>query len=101
MTVNDELDDLRERLYVLEADVTALKARNARVEGDKAWETSRFRVALLSLLTYAVTALIFWLIAVPHPLRNAAVPAIAFCLSTQSLPHVKSWWLARRNAGGS
>lgn len=98
MTAEDEFGELRGRLTALEAEVAALKARNARVEGDKAWEVSTFRVVLLAALTYAVTAVVFWLIAVPHPFRNALVPSIAYYLSTRSLPYVKRWWNARLRA---
>ena len=37
--------------------ITAIEARNKRVEGDKAWETSYARRALLVAFTYASISL--------------------------------------------
>ena len=59
-----------------------LEARNKRVEGDKAWETSWTRRLSIMLLTYLVV--VFYLHFVVHisPLINALVPVIGFFLST-------------------
>lgn len=83
------------RLTALEAEIAALKLRNERVEGDKAWETSALRVRLLAGFTFVVTAAVFWLIAAPHPLRNACVPSLAYLLSTWTIPFVKRRFLQR------
>jgi hypothetical protein len=89
-------ENLSARLALVEAELTQLRQRNIRVEADKAWETSYTRVVFLLCLTYMVTASVFWLITVPHPLRNALIPTVGYWLSTQSLPYVKKWWLRRR-----
>ena len=88
---------LNDRLDALECEVELLKQRNARVELDKAWETSLTRRSTLIILTYFVTAIVFWLIGVENYLRNALVPALAFLLSTLTLPVVRAIWA--KNAG--
>jgi len=77
----------------LEARVAKIEKRNARVEADKAWETSYTRRALLALFTYLAIGIYFSAIGVPNPWLNAIVPAVAFMLSTLSLPFFKKIWL--------
>ena len=91
-----QIGNIEERLKSIEESICLIQARNERVEGDKAWETSFFRVALVTVLTYCVIAFVFLAIGVEQYLVNACIPAIGYFLSTQSLPFVKSWWLARR-----
>ena len=67
--------------------------RNARVEADKAWETSKTRRVLIALLTYGVVVVFLLVIDAPNPFLAALVPAAGFVLSTLSLPFIKSWWL--------
>lgn len=71
-----------------------IRERNARVEADKAWETSVTRRGIISLFTYAVVVLFLVLIDAPNPWLNALVPAGAYVLSTLTLPFIKKWWLA-------
>lgn len=77
----------------LEARVAAIEQRNARVEADKAWETSYMRRGLLALFTYLAIGIYFSAINVSNPWLNAIVPAAAFMLSTLTLPFFKDWWL--------
>ncbi|HWB38697.1 MAG TPA: hypothetical protein VG604_00460 [Candidatus Saccharimonadales bacterium] len=80
----------------LEDRIAKLEARNNRVEGDKAWETSWFRRVSIALLTYIVV--VFYLHFVVHisPWINALVPVIGYTLSTLTIARLKSWWLSRR-----
>lgn len=80
----------------LEERIQKLEARNRRVEGDKAWETSWFRRLSIMALTYIVVA--FYLRYVVHidPWINALVPVIGFIVSTLTLSLLKDWWLKRR-----
>ena len=80
----------------LQAEIAEIQARNARVEKDKAWETSWFRKILIAVLTYAVIVIFFFFAELPKPFINAIVPAIAFLLSTMSVSVFKKWWLGRR-----
>ncbi len=79
----------------LERRLTEIERRNARVELDKAWETSGARIFFVALMTYAVAVLAFWMLANPLPFLNAIVPTCGFVLSVQSLPVIKKFWLRK------
>ena len=85
-----------ETLQALGKRVAAVEARNARVEADKAWETSWTRRGLLVLFTYLAVGAYLAAIGVKDAWLNAIVPAVAFMLSTLTLPYFKGIWLARR-----
>ncbi|TSC97029.1 MAG: Uncharacterized protein Greene101449_1332 [Candidatus Peregrinibacteria bacterium Greene1014_49] len=79
-----------------ETDITAILERNKRVELDKAWEVSLTRRGFIALLTYGITALLFWMNGLPRPLLQALIPAMAYVLSTLSLPWLKRWWMGEK-----
>ncbi len=91
-----KLDDCASKLEQLQLEIAHIQQRNACVEMDKAWETSRLRVVFLILLTYVVTATVFWSIGSPNPFLNALIPTTGYYLSTLSLPIVKKWWIQRK-----
>jgi len=70
-----------------------IKERNARVEADKAWETSFTRRAIIAIMTYLIVVLFLFMINAPKPWLNALVPTAGFILSTLTLPYFKKWWL--------
>ena len=76
----------------LEKEVGQIKERNKKVEADKAWETSKTRRGLLVLFTYLAIGFYFQAIGLEKPWLNAIVPAIAFLLSTLTLPFFKDLW---------
>lgn len=78
---------------VTDNDITEIKSRNARVEADKAWETSATRKILILVITYMLATLVMWLINVPYPHLNAIIPTLGFFLSTLSLGFVKNYWI--------
>ncbi len=80
-------------LESLQRDIDQIKARNQRVEADKAWETSLARKGLIMLLTYIVVVSFFLIAKLSNPWINALVPSLAFFLSTLSVPVVKKWWM--------
>jgi hypothetical protein len=80
-------------MATLQEEVEALKERNRRVEIDKGWETSLTRRALLMLFTYLAIGFYLNVINVPDPWLNAIVPAVAFMLSTLTLPFFKQMWI--------
>ena len=82
-----------EEIQELKKDVEEIKNRNKRVEADKAWETSYARRALLVAFTYLAIGAYLQIIAVPQPWLNAIIPAVAFMLSTLTLPFFKNLWL--------
>ena len=77
----------------LQLEIERIKKRNRRVEADKAWETSWTRKIVISILTYIVIVVFFYFAGLPKPFINAIVPAIAFVLSTLTVPLFKKWWL--------
>lgn len=78
-------------------DIEEIKQRNARVEADKAWETSAARKVLLAVLTYIVVVLFFLVARLPKPFINALVPTLGFLLSTLSVGFCKRVWVKKRN----
>lgn len=85
----DELEQLKN-------EIREIKERNARVEADKAWETSLFRKILVAVLTYGVIVLFFVVAELPKPFVNAIVPTLGFLLSTLSVSFFKKLWLERQ-----
>ncbi len=84
----DELEQLKN-------EIREIKERNARVEADKAWETSLFRKILVAILTYIVIVLFFIVAELPKPFINPIVPTLGFLLSTLSISFFKTLWLKR------
>ena len=66
----------------IEARLQQLEVRNARVEADKAWETSWTRRFVLAVFTYLTVGVFLGLIQVNRPWINALVPVIGFTIST-------------------
>jgi len=85
MNQNNELAELALR-------ISAIEARNRRVELEKAWELSLTRKVSILALTYLVMILVFWSLENEKYALNAIVPTLGFFLSTASLPKVKAWW---------
>ncbi|OGZ63222.1 MAG: hypothetical protein A2639_02080 [Candidatus Staskawiczbacteria bacterium RIFCSPHIGHO2_01_FULL_34_27] len=79
----------------IEKEINLIKERNKKVEADKAWETSLFRVGFIALTTYIITAIVFYFIRVKNFLLSALIPTVGYYLSTQSLPFVKKWWIGK------
>ena len=84
---------MEERIKNLEKEVEIIKGRNARVEADKAWEVSYFRIILITLIIYVIE--LRYYIKSDSFFLNAFVPAIGFFVSVQSLPFIKKWWIKR------
>ena len=74
-------------------EIKSLKERNKRVEVDKKWETSFFRKFLIKIFTYLVIVIFFYFAELPKPFVNSIVPALAFVLSTLTLPIFKKLWM--------
>ena len=82
------MDELQE----LKNEIIEIKKRNARVEADKAWETSLARKILVAILTYVVVVLFFVAAELPKPFINPIVPTLGFLLSTLSISYFKTLW---------
>ena len=81
----------------LEKEIAAIKARNKRVETDKAWETSWTRRLCIMILTYVVVVLYSATISqVSNVFLSSLVPVMGFLLSTLSLRLIRKAWEKRR-----
>tara|TARA_Y100000310_G_scaffold315268_1_gene365606 strand:- start:2199 stop:2468 length:270 start_codon:yes stop_codon:yes gene_type:complete len=77
----------------MKKEILSIKQRNKKVELDKAWETSYTRRGLLTIFTYLAIGIYLKVINIPSPWLNAIVPAVAFMLSTLTLPYFKKTWI--------
>ncbi|MCB9982815.1 MAG: hypothetical protein H6861_03940 [Rhodospirillales bacterium] len=74
-------------------DIETIKERNARVEAEKAWETSWTRRILIALITYIVIGAYLTYLEIERAWLHAFVPATAYILSTLGLHYVKLLWM--------
>lgn len=79
----------------IENEIKKIEERNRRVELDKAWETSGFRMTLVLIFTYMVAVVFLILAEIPDPYQNGFVPVLAYLISNLSLPPIKKWWIRR------
>jgi len=79
----------------LEQKIQKIEERNQLVETNKTWETSWTRRILLISFTYLAIGVYMWAIEIVRPWLNAIVPAVAFMLSTLTMPFFKKTWLKR------
>jgi hypothetical protein len=79
----------------VEERVEKLEARNRRVEGNKAWETSWTRRLSIMILIYLT--IVFYLHFVIHinPWINGLVPVIGYFISTLTISKLKNIWIQR------
>lgn len=87
---------MEERIEKLEKRVKDIENRNKRVEGDKAWEVSNLRKALILIMTYIFAVLYLTVADTTNPFLGAVVPCAGFFLSTQTVKLVKKWWLNKK-----
>ncbi len=83
---------MQDKIETLEREIATIKERNLRVEADKAWEGSVFRIGSIAVITYIVASVVMYFIGVTDYLLSALIPVIGYVLSTQSLPFIKRWW---------
>jgi branched-chain amino acid transport system substrate-binding protein len=76
----------------LEDRVAALEARNARVENDKAWETSPLRRISIAVITYIVISLLLMAIGHEGAWIHSIVPVLGYLLSTLALHYIRGRW---------
>ncbi len=90
------MDRYDEDIKSLKDEIEKIKARNRRVEADKAWETSKTRAVFITLSIYLLAVLLMLLTGTANPLFNASVPALGYLLSTSTYGILKNWWLEKR-----
>lgn len=86
--IEKELNDLKN-------EIEEIKARNKRVDINKAWETSFTRAGIIALITYVFAVAFFAVIDQTRPYVSAIVPTAGFLISVLSFEKVKSIWLKR------
>ena len=86
----------KNKLEELEERINKIEKRNKIVEGDKAWETSTLRKALIIIMTYIFAVLYLKIADTTNPYFGAVVPCVGFFLSTQTIKIVKKYWLTKR-----
>ena len=74
-------------------DITLLQERNARVETDKAWETSLTRRIIITIGTYVIIGSYLTFLDIERAWLHALVPPTAYIISTLSLPLIKRVWV--------
>jgi hypothetical protein len=87
--MEDNIKDLEQKIHKIEE-------RNLKVESDKRWEVSWTRRFLLTIFTYLAIGIYLQVIEIPDPWLNAIVPAVAFMISTLTMPFFKKLWLHLR-----
>jgi hypothetical protein len=75
-------------------EIDSLKERNARVEADKAWETSWTRRIAIAFTTYIVLTIYMAFLGIDRYYLHGIIPAVGYFFSTLTLPFLKSFWLA-------
>lgn len=88
MIVEQELKNLRE-------EIEKIKARNRRVESDKAWETSIARTVFIAIASFVIAYVLMSLIGENSPFWKAIAGSILYIISSASYGVLKSWWLKR------
>ena len=76
-------------------DLESIQQRNARVESDKAWETSWTRRFSIASLTYIILVLYLPMLGLEKSYLHATVPVCGYLLSTLTLPVIKKRWLQK------
>lgn len=76
----------------LESRITEIEARNARVENDKAWETSWTRKISILFMTYMILWIYMEILWVENWYLHALVPTCGYFLSTLALPIIRNMW---------
>lgn len=79
----------------LEDRLAAIESRNAKVETDKAWETSHTRRGFLALVTWLAAGFTLSLLGSDNPWILALVPVMGYIISTLSLPYLRQFWLTK------
>ena len=87
---------MEQPIQKIQQEISEIKERNRKVEADKAWETSVFRMVSILILTYLIASWVMYIINVEKYWLNALIPTLGYFLSTLSLPIVKKWWVKNR-----
>ena len=93
---NNKITELETKISKLETEIKQIKARNHKVEDDKAWETSWLRRILIIIFTYIFAVLWLSLADTTIPFLGAIVPCAGFLLSTLTIYSIKKVFIKNR-----
>ena len=79
----------------VEKEIKRIHSRNLRVEADKAWETSKFRIIFIVVLTYITSLSLFLFLGSNKPYASAIIPSAGFLIFTLTLPFLRKYPMAR------
>ncbi|MBU0577101.1 hypothetical protein KJ742_02270 [Patescibacteria group bacterium] len=83
-------------LNEIQREIDLIKARNKKVEADKAWETSWARRFLIAITTYFLIVIFMYVVKFEKPFLGAIIPSIAYLLSVSTMPFLKKLWISKR-----
>lgn len=86
---------LEQEIEQLKKEIENIKARNRRVEADKAWETSWIRTLFVALSTFILALGFMLLVEEREPFGKALIGTIAYIMSTSTYGMLKNWWLEK------
>jgi len=89
------MTNIENRLKNIEIDLETIKARNNRVERDKAWEISAFRLGILSVATFIFSLVFLYFVRADEFILGALTSTAGLIISSQTLPFIKRWWLQK------
>lgn len=89
---------IEEEITILKEEVERIKARNKRVEADKAWEISKTRTLFIAVSTYLLIFCFMILIGDSRPFLNALVASVGYLISASTYGILKNWWLKKKNS---
>lgn len=80
--------------------LAAIETRNARVEADKAWETSWTRRILIAAITYVTASVLLFALGAAEPWLGSLVPVAGYLLSTLTVPVAREMWMKGKGNHG-
>lgn len=79
----------------LSEEINKIKDRNAKVEAEKAWETSIHRKLSILVLTYMIISLVMYFLDFDKPFLNAIIPTFWYFLSTLSITFLRNRYIKK------
>jgi riboflavin synthase len=92
--IHVEADMLARYAARKDPEIEFIKQRNARVEQDKAWETSLIRRGMIAGITYLTAAVILYALGSNDWYAGALIPVAGYMLSTLTLPFIKKRYIS-------
>ena len=79
----------------LESEIKKIQERNAKVEADKAWETSTQRKISVAIITYIVVLVVMHFLGFDNIFLWAIIPTAWYLLSTLGVHSMKKIYLKK------